>query len=300
MHKTENDNSENSQPAVDRSASTSAPSRHSQLTREAANANIGVELPWRRMVVIGDSFAEGLGDPEPSLPGGLRGWADRVAEQLAMLSPDFAYANLAVRGKVIDQILTEQVPAALELQPDIVFISAGGNDVLRPASDPDRISTQMEKIVRQFSAIGATIVLFSAFDVADAAVFKTIRGKAAIYSMNQKVIADNFDAYLVNCWGLKETQDLRYWAADRLHLNPLGHHTVAIAVLDTLHVPHTLAPLTPEPVPQKSWRQARVDDIIWAREYLMPWVVRRIRGVSSGDNIDPKRPEALPVHVQND
>lgn len=280
---------------VDRAASTGAITVQAARAREAATANVGRQLPWQRMVVIGDSFAEGLGDPEPNVPGGLRGWADRVAEQFALLNPDFAYANLAVRGKVISQIMQEQVDKALELKPDIVFISAGGNDVLRPKSDPDEVTAKMEQIVRRFSEIGATIVLFSAFDVADATVFKSVRSKAAIYSMNQRVIADNYDAYVVNCWGLKETQDLRYWADDRLHLNPLGHHTVALAVLDTLNVPHQLVPLQPQEVPEKSWREARKDDIVWAREYLVPWVVRRIRGVSSGDNLDPKRPEPLPV-----
>ncbi|MFW6187080.1 MAG: SGNH/GDSL hydrolase family protein, partial [Actinomycetota bacterium] len=53
--------------------------------------------PWHRMVSIGDSFTEGIGDPDPGAPGGHRGWADRVAEELHRLSPDLAYANLAVR-----------------------------------------------------------------------------------------------------------------------------------------------------------------------------------------------------------
>ena len=40
--------------------------------------------PWRRYVALGDSFTEGIGDPEPESPGGYRGWADRVAETLAV------------------------------------------------------------------------------------------------------------------------------------------------------------------------------------------------------------------------
>src|SRR4029079_6433218 len=53
--------------------------------------------PWSRYVALGDSFAEGIGDPEPTVPGGNRGWADRVAEVLSQGTEDFAYANLAVR-----------------------------------------------------------------------------------------------------------------------------------------------------------------------------------------------------------
>lgn len=54
--------------------------------------------PGSRYVAQGDSFPEGVGDPEPRSPGGLRGWADRVAEELGIGQRDFAYANLAIRG----------------------------------------------------------------------------------------------------------------------------------------------------------------------------------------------------------
>ena len=60
--------------------------------------------PWSRYVAIGDSFTEGIGDPEPQSPGGHRGWADRVAEALAERTDDFAYANLAIRGRLLQQI----------------------------------------------------------------------------------------------------------------------------------------------------------------------------------------------------
>ena len=93
--------------------------------------------PWRRFVALGDSFTEGIGDPEPASPDGNRGWADRVAEVLSQQVDDFAYANLAVRGKLIAQIVAGQVDAALELKPDLITFSAGGNDVIRPGTDPD-------------------------------------------------------------------------------------------------------------------------------------------------------------------
>ena len=46
-------------------------------------------MTFRRYVALGDSFTEGVGDPDPTRPNGLRGWADRVAEHLATLDPDF-------------------------------------------------------------------------------------------------------------------------------------------------------------------------------------------------------------------
>lgn len=84
------------------------------------------------------------------------------------------------------------------------------------------------------------------------------------------------------------------WAPDRLHLNALGHHEVARLVLHALNVENDLKPLQPEPLPVRRWRQARTEDFAWAREYLVPWVLRRVRHQSSGDHITAKRPLAGP------
>jgi hypothetical protein len=74
----------------------------------------------KRLVTLGDSFTEGVGDDDPAAPNGVRGWADRVAEQLAAREPDFRYANLAIRGKLLPQILGEQLEPALAMAPDLV------------------------------------------------------------------------------------------------------------------------------------------------------------------------------------
>ena len=250
--------------------------------------------PWSRYVAVGDSFTEGVGDPEPACPGGFRGWSDRVAEVLSQGSTDFAYANLAVRGKLIRQVMDEQLEPALDLHPDLITFSAGGNDVIRPGSDPDEIAARCDEAVRLLSRDGATIVLFTGADVGFAPVFRGIRGKIAIYNENIRAVAARYDCVVADLWALTEIQDARMWAPDRLHLNALGHHTVARMVLDVLNVPNSLEPSEPEPLPAQTWRQARSGDMVWAREYLVPWVLRRIRHQSSGDHVLPKRPEAGP------
>jgi len=248
--------------------------------------------PWSRYVALGDSFTEGIGDPEPRSPGGFRGWADRVAEVLSRGTEDFAYANLAIRGRLLQQIVDEQVEPALELRPDLITLSAGGNDILRPGRDPDTVSAGLEVAVERLRVDGATIVLFTGPDLAGTPVLGRTRGKVAIFNENVRAIAARHDALVADMWALREVQDPRMWAPDRLHLSPLGHHTVARMVLQTLNVPNELKPLSPEPLRAVSWRQARVEDIGWAREYLVPWVIRRIRHQSSGDGVTPKRPEA--------
>ena len=251
--------------------------------------------PWSRFVAVGDSFTEGIGDPEPRVPGGHRGWADRVAEVLDSQSDDFAYANLAIRGRLLQQILDEQVEPALELRPDLITISAGGNDIIRPGTDPDEVAGRLEGGIARLRSAGATVVLFNGPDIGETPVLRRIRGKVAIYNENLHYIAKKHDAIVADMWALRELADPRMWAPDRLHFSPTGHHTIARMVLESLGVENDLEPYRPEPLPAKPWRQARIDDIVWAREHFAPWILRRLRGTSSGDGVTPKRPVPEPV-----
>ncbi|MDO5051477.1 MAG: SGNH/GDSL hydrolase family protein [Pseudoclavibacter sp.] len=245
-------------------------------------------------MAIGDSFTEGVGDPEPSAPGGLRGWADRVAEALAEGRSDFAYANLAVRGKLLDQIAAEQADRALELRPDLVTVSAGGNDLIRPGADPDAVAARFERLIERLRRDDATVVVFTGVDTRFQKVFSTMRGRIAIYNENVRGVAAVHDCIVADQWALRAIQDPKMWAEDRLHLNALGHHEVARMVLDALNVPNGLRPMRPEPARPDRWREARAQDVVWAREHLVPWVLRRIRHVSSGDRVTAKRPVPEP------
>lgn len=251
--------------------------------------------PWNRFVALGDSFTEGIGDPDPHSPGGHRGWADRVAEELARGHTDFAYANLAVRGRLLAQIVAEQVDAAIELQPDLITLCAGGNDVIRPSGDPDALAETLDAATGRLRATGATVVLFTAPDIGSTPMIGSVRGKAAIFNENVRTVAARHDAVIADLWALRQLKDPRMWAPDRLHFSPLGHHIIAAMVLDALNVEHAMHPRIPAALPPKQWRTARTEDLVWARRHLVPWVLRRIRHQSSGDGISAKRPVAGPV-----
>lgn len=251
--------------------------------------------PWSRYVALGDSFTEGVGDPEPGSPGGLRGWADRVAEELSVGHEDFAYANLAVRGLLLHQILEEQVAPALELQPDLITLNAGGNDLLFHRSDPDKLALELDSGVKVLAATGATILLFAGPDWGATPVLGHARGKVAIFNENMRIIAARHDAVIADLWALRQLTNPQMWDPDRLHFSPLGQHTIAMMVLETLNVPHTLEPMIPKALPPRTWREARADDIVWAREHLVPWVLQRLTQRLADDNRHPKRPDPGPV-----
>ncbi|AAZ54893.1 SGNH/GDSL hydrolase family protein [Thermobifida fusca] len=251
-------------------------------------------------VAVGDSFTEGLDDPYPDSArfpqGRYRGWADRFAEHLARHVREVRYANLAVRGKLLRQILTEQLPRAVELRPDLVTLCAGGNDILRPGSDPDTLADAFEGAVRQLRDTGADVVIFTGFDTGFQPVMRHLRGKIATYNMHLRGIADRYHCRVVDLWSMKIFQDRRAWSDDRLHLSAEGHRRLALRVCEVMGVPVDEDWNAPWPQePPAPWHQARQEDLRWARQHLVPWIHRRLTGRSSGDGVRPKRPNLEPL-----
>jgi lysophospholipase L1-like esterase len=191
----------------------------------------------RSFVALGDSFTEGLNDRTPT--GRYRGWADRFADLLAADQPGLRYANLAIRGKLLGEVVAEQVPRAVELRPDLVSIAAGGNDILRPGSNPDQLAQTFDQAVADLRAAGCQVLLFTGFDPSAFPVIRMLRGKVAIYNMHLRQIAAARDCVLVDLWGMRVLGDRRVWSADRLHLNSEGHRRVALFAAETAGVPVT-------------------------------------------------------------
>ena len=251
-----------------------------------------------RYVALGDSFTEGVGDPDPTRPNGVRGWADRVAEQLGRDNDSFGYANLAIRGRKLRQIMAEQVDAAVALQPTLVTIYAGANDIFRPKVDIDSLMEDYDAGLAALRATGAAVVLFTGFDARSSKVFGTMRGRTAIYNELVREIADRHGASLVDYWRFGEYHDWRMWDRDRMHMSTAGHINMANRVLDVLEH-ERLVPAETEPglaggrtaVARAGRIAALRDNAQWVREHAVPWVVRRVKGTSSGDGLSPRYPE---------
>jgi lysophospholipase L1-like esterase len=250
-------------------------------------------------VAIGDSFTEGLNDPGPG--GGFRGWADLVAGALSAQRPGFRYANLAIRGKLLGQVVAGQVPRAVELAPDLVSLAAGGNDILR-GDDVDALAVMFETAVAKLQAAGCRVLVFTGFDPRMFPVIRLLRGRIAAYDMHLRGIADSRGCDLVDLWSMRALKDIRAWSPDRLHLTTEGHRQVARRACEVLGIPADADWQAPPPAPlpaarpgRSLWLAARRQDARWAREYAGPWVRRRLDGTSSGDGLPPKRPDLLPV-----
>jgi lysophospholipase L1-like esterase len=259
-------------------------------------------MVFHRYVAVGDSFTEGVGDPDPTRPNGLRGWADRVAEVLARQpgAEDFGYANLGIRGRKMASILAEQIEPAVALEPDLITIYAGANDILRPRVAIDALAAAYDDGIGRLAKTGATVAMFTAYDPGISAVFRPIRGRMAIYNEWVREIADKHGAVVVDMWRMRDAPAWAIWDTDRMHLNSFGHTHIAIAVLDTLGIAHDIAEPELPPRPERSRAEARRENMQWAREHAVPWVHRRVTGRSSGDAVVAKRPALGPVDLPGD
>lgn len=251
------------------------------------------EAAQKRFVAVGDSFTEGVGDIDPHRPNGVRGWADRVAEQLIVNDSAWSYANLAVRGKKLRQVIDEQLEAVVELEPSLITLYAGGNDILRPSVDLDVMMESYYDAVGKLAASGARVLLFTGFDSGKAPLFKLTRGRTAIYNEHVRKTADDFGCQLVDFWHMKQLQDWRYWDVDRLHLGVAGHTVMAKEVLSVLGEKDEIEDPVLPPVPALTRKQKLKEDLRWTREHLAPWIKRRLTGTSSGDSITPKYPQPV-------
>jgi lysophospholipase L1-like esterase len=247
---------------------------------------------WHSFVAMGDSFTEGMNDPYPD--GSYRGWADLVAARLAVeQGPDFRYANLAVRGRLVDQVIAGQVEPTLAMRPDLVSFAAGGNDVLRRKVDVRALVNKIGNVVGKLRATGADVILFRFADLAAILPGQRIVGpRAAALNDGVRDLAAKHGAYLIDLFADRAFYNPLLWSSDRLHLSPAGHRRVAAHVLNALGVgveeELMLVPPMPAPTP---WLLARGADLRWAGQHFAPWLKRRLIGASSGDLITAKRPE---------
>ena len=231
--------------------------------------------------------------------GKFRGWADRVADVLAQDEPDFTYANLAIRGKLLPQVIEDQLPVALHFvtgPETLLSFHAGANDALRPGYNAPLAAQRYSDAVRKAAASGATVMLFTVLEDPGN------KGKTAqIWSerfgqFNKTVreVGAEVGAVVLDANNESFFQDNRFLAFDRLHLNADGHFRVAQAVLERLDYPFDSAwkvPLPPQTTAYKLVRKAST--VPWFFSFALPWIMRRIRGKSSGDGRSAKYPTPI-------
>ncbi len=259
---------------------------------------------------IGDSFTEGLGDELPD--GTPRGWADFVALGLAAAyaaarggaggatgvpAQPFGYANFAIRGRLLGPILAEQLAPAIALGPDLLTINGGGNDIMRPRVSVASTADRLVAAAGEAAAAGIRVALVSGADpTRHLPLGPLIKARGDELAVAVRARLAGTGIAFVDNWSDAALTDLRYWSIDRLHLNAFGHARVAGNVLAALGVEVPAAAHAPYAVGERL-DIARPRTAEYWRQYVLPWIGRRLTGRSSGDGRTAKRPTLLPVEV---
>lgn len=243
-----------------------------------------------RFVVVGDSFSEGVGDPHVLYPNGFRGWGDRLARQLGRADPRWEYANVAIRSKLLDEVVTEQLEPALALRPTHLSFHAGGNDILSLRADMDALMGRYAQVLARLCGEVPVVVVFTIFDPRTTAVLEPLRRRLWVFNDTVRSLAEAHGAVLVDHARMREYEDPRLWAPDRIHMSRPGHKRMAAAVLEALGWAHTLRIKALGEVERRPWPQAVADEVAFVRREVVPLVRRRVRGVREGDRTPPKWP----------
>ena len=243
---------------------------------------------------IGDSFTEGVGDELPD--GTLRGWADFVALGLAAAAREpIGYANLAIRGRKLGPIVDEQLEAAIALDPEVISFNGGGNDMLRPRMPEDLVAGRFRQAVHRIRDQGIHVLMLSGANPTEhlpmGRVFDA-RGARLTAKLND--LAELDGVTFVDNFSDRGLRDIRYWSPDKLHLNALGHARVASNVLTALDVPVPEEWGVAEVAAAPSGPRSR-NTAAYYREFVLPWIGRRLTGRSSGDGRTAKRPTLEPL-----
>lgn len=182
----------------------------------------------RLYVAIGDSFTAGTGcEPGPA-------WPERLAAALRDSSPGLELVNLAVHGATSAEV-AEQVERAIELQPDLVTLVCGANDVLR-STRPDcaaygrRLATMIGRL--QARCPGVRVVTATApgrwdfLPLGPRTKARVERGVEELNRVTRAVAA----AHGVECLDVAGHDGLglaENFARDGLHPSALGHTRAA-------------------------------------------------------------------------
>jgi lysophospholipase L1-like esterase len=254
-------------------------------------------MSFQRFIVCGDSYSEGMTDEV--VDGKYRGWADRVADVMAQANPDFTYVNLAIRGKLIRQVVEDQVPIALKYvtgRDTLVSFHAGANDALRPGFQADVVNELYKATVRAIADSGATVMLFTVLEKTGNKGKGSEIWEKRFSQFNTAVreVGAEVGAIVVDANEEHFLSDRRFLAFDRLHLNAIGHNRCAQAVLEKLNLPFDPAWRTPLPPAKKTpWIAEKAITVAWFFVFALPWILRRIQGKSSGDGRTPKYPSPV-------
>lgn len=210
----------------------------SRLTQPPGHAVSLAGHPWRRFVALGDSITEGCGmDPVAGVE--QVSWVERVACALAESQPGLEFHNLGRRGLRAAEIREQQLARSLELQPDLVSIAAGANDMLVPEFDREGVERDLEPLYAAFAGSGSTVFTFTYMNLPGSGLVpveaaRWVSERMEVLHEAVAALAERYDAILIDLYSNRDSADAGFFSRDLQHANAAGHAWVADRVVEVL------------------------------------------------------------------
>jgi len=267
-----------------------------------------VKQVFTSYVAIGDSLSEGLGDFSFLERRVHSGWTDRLATLLAKEAEshghEFRYANLAIRGANISAIMGEQLERALELKPDLVTVMAGQNDFFCRAADLPELEQTFRNGVQRLLDAGCKVIVSNTINPIHLLVFRRLARLATTITEMIERVARDLDVPIHDIHRIESFADIKYWAEDMVHFSGPGHIKVANKAAELLGLKYRLSDFDERAI----WvpKRGLYGTSKWIVVHVIPFMIRRLRGVTAGDGLEPKLPEltsyngmALEIEIAN-
>ena len=194
-------------------------------------------------VAIGDSFTAGTGCEAGEA------WPDHLARALRRRNPSLELRNLAVDGATSADVLAEQMPDALELEPDLLTVVCGGNDVLRSTRpDINGYEGRLEWILDRLRAANPRVRIATAtaperWDFLPLRRRTRARVEEAIAALNRitRSVAARRSIPCLEVAGHPELANPANYASDGLHPSSIGHRRTARGFAELIAAHHGIA-----------------------------------------------------------
>jgi lysophospholipase L1-like esterase len=208
---------------------------------EAARALAGAG--WRRFAAVGDSLAQGKGDPSPGYRDAC--WAMRVAEALRAVQPRLSYLNTGQVGAVTSEVIERQLQTALDFRPDLCAVVSGGNDLLTPGFSAEALHDQLTALFRPLRQAGADVFTYALQDITAAypqlAPLGLRTGLATLNEVIRQAAAEH-GVSVIEMWGHPAQSARDVYSADLMHASRRGH-----AIIAGVTVRHLATLIRPDP-----------------------------------------------------
>jgi lysophospholipase L1-like esterase len=185
----------------------------------------------RSYVALGDSFTCGL-------EGETIRWADEVAGAL----PGAGYTNLAEVGATSEAVEETQLPEGLAMEPDLVSLTCGANDVLEtvrpdPGAYAGRLTRMLQRIRAEAPQAGVFTITYpdlSRFVELRPRTERRVARGTRLYNAALRSVAQRNGVIVMEAAEAPGSEERANFASDGFHASPEGHKRLGAEIVHAL------------------------------------------------------------------